>query len=110
MWTLDQISVEIEEAEGSIIQAVIDTPAGTLRLLASVAIVGRVLLLDGAHIGGLAPGAIGRAGLNAVGRKLVELADVDQIIIQGSARTTGRRKGNVPRPIRFPGQAAPDAR
>jgi hypothetical protein len=100
--------VEVEEAEGSIIQAVVETPAGPLRLLASVAIVGRVLLLDGAHVGGLAPGAIGRAGLNAVGRKLLEVADVDQIIIQGSARTTGKRKGNIPRPIRFPSPAAPD--
>jgi hypothetical protein len=51
---------------------------------------------------GLTPGALGRAGLNAIGRKLLEEADVDQIVIQGGARTTGRGKGRRPRPFRFP--------
>jgi hypothetical protein len=71
-------------------------------MIGSFSRIGRVLRVDGAHVQGLAPGALGRAGLNAIGRKLLEEADVDQIVVQGGARTTGRNKGERPRPIRFP--------
>ena len=71
----------------------------------STSIVGRVMRIERAHVEGLTIGALGRAGLNAIGRKLLEVADVDEIIIQGGTRTTGRAQGKVPRPIRFPCQA-----
>jgi hypothetical protein len=79
----------------------IATPAGTLSLIGSISIVGRVMRIDRAHVEGLEIGALGRAGLNAVGRKLLEVGDVDEIIIQGGTRTTGPTKGKVPSPIRF---------
>ena len=101
-WTPAQISVEIEDVDHPVAMVVIGTPAGEIRLIGSLSIVGRVLHIDAAHVGGLAAGALGRAGLNAIGRKLLEVADVDQIVIQGGARSTGRNKGKVPRPIRFP--------
>lgn len=101
-WTPDQVSVEIEEVDHPVAMVVITTPAGEVRLIGSVSIVGRVLHIEKAHVGGLAPGALGRAGLNAIGRKLLEVADVDQIIIQGGFRSTGKNKGKAPRPIRFP--------
>ena len=95
MWASDQIVVEIEEAERSEIIV-------TIALMANVSIVDRTLRMNRAHAEGLKPGALGRAGLNAIGRKLLELADVDEIVIQGSTRTTGRNPGTIPRPIRFP--------
>ena len=53
--------------------------------------------MNRAHIDGLKPDALGRAGLNAIGRKVLEEADVDQIIIEGSVRTTGcKGPQNVP--------------
>jgi hypothetical protein len=63
--------------------------------------------IDRAHVEGLGVGALGRPGLNAIGRKLLEVANVDEIIIQGGTRTTGRTKGKVPSPIRFPGASRP---
>lgn len=81
---------------------------GKLTLIGSVSIVGRTMRIDRVHVEGLTVGALGRAGLNAIGRKLLELADVDEIIVQGGARTTGRTKGKAPRPIRFPRQARTD--
>jgi hypothetical protein len=102
MWTSDQITLEIDDVEHPEMIVVITTPVGIISLMAGVSIVNRVLRMDRTHIGGLKPGSLGRAGLNAVGRKLMELADVDQIIIQGSARTAGRNEGKTPRPIRFP--------
>ena len=87
-----EITIDIEEIARSsppIVLVVISTPIGEIRVVGSVEIVGRVLHIDGAHIGGLMPGALGRAGLNAIGRKVLEVANVDQIVVQGSARTTG---------------------
>jgi hypothetical protein len=109
MWSNDQIVVEIVDADHPVVEVVIRTQVGVMVLVASASIVGRVLHLDGVHVAGLTPGALGRAGLNAIGRKLLELADVDQIIIQGGARTTGTHKGQVPSAIRFPRRARPGA-
>jgi hypothetical protein len=102
MWSNTQITIEIEDCEHPVILVKIVTPAGTVDLVGEVAIDGRIMKIDGAHVGGLSPGKLGRAGLNAVGRKLLEVADVDEILIQGGARSTGRRPGTVPRIIRFP--------
>ena len=110
MWSTDQIAVEIVDADHPVLEVVVTTPIGVMTLVASASIVGRVLHLDGVHVGGLAPGALGRAGLNAIGRTLLEVADVDEIIIQGGTRTTGMRKGQVPSAIRFPHSARPRAR
>jgi hypothetical protein len=102
VWTTDQISIEIEDVDHPVAVCVIATPVGTLSLIGSISIVGRAMRIDRAHVEGLSVGALGRTGLNAIGRKLLEVADVDEIIIQGGTRTTGRTKGKVPRPIRFP--------
>jgi hypothetical protein len=107
VWTTDQISIEIEVVEHPVAVPVIATPAGTLSLIGSISIVGRAMRIDRAHVEGLEIGALGRAGLNAIGCKLLEIADVDEIIIQGGTRTTGRTKGKVPRPIRFPRASRP---
>jgi hypothetical protein len=102
MWDLERIVVEIEVADHPVMIVTITTPAGRVSLLASVSIVGRVLHIDKAHIDGLSPGKLGRAGLNAIGRKLLEVADVEEIVVQGASRSTGKYKGRVPGPIRFP--------
>jgi hypothetical protein len=66
MWPTNQISIDIVDVDHPVALVVITTPIGTLNLLASVSIAGRVLRMDGAHVGGLTPGLLGRAGLNAV--------------------------------------------
>jgi hypothetical protein len=142
MWDLDAIHIEIELAEHPVMIVNITTPAGQISLLGSVSIVGQILHIDKAHIDGLRPGKLGRAGLNAIGRKLahvpakwtrfadkehaphkesrahsrsdlsisgsispgcalLDVADVEEIIIQGATRSTGKYKGKIPRPIRF---------
>jgi hypothetical protein len=105
MWKSDQISVEIDDVEHPVAVLAITTPVGTLRLIGSISIVERIMRIDRAHVEGLKMGSLGRTGLNAIGRKLLEVADVDEIVIQGGTRTTGRSNGKVPRPIRFPRQA-----
>jgi hypothetical protein len=102
MWDTDEIAVEIDLVDHPAMIVRITVPIGVLEVIGSISRVGRVLHFDGVHVQGLTPGALGRAGLNAIGRKLLEEADVDQIVIQGGTRTTGRNKGKRPRPIRFP--------
>jgi hypothetical protein len=101
MWTDADILAEYE-IDGPVVSIILSTPVGVVSILGEMTIVGGELHIIRAHVGGLSPGVLGRSGLNAIGRKLLELANVEKIVIQGSARTTGKRKGTVPRKISFP--------
>jgi hypothetical protein len=102
VWDVGEVLIEIEEAEGRTVVATVRTPVGTLTVMAELELVGRVLWVRGAHIQGLSPGALGRAGLNAVARKFLEEADADALVVEGGSRTTGARPWHFPRPFRFP--------
>src|ERR1700677_5095606 len=102
MWSSAQISIVIDEVDLPTILASITTPIGVVELMGDIRFVGRALYIQRAHIEGLTANAIGIAGLNAIGRKLMEEAGVTEIVVEGSARTTGRCKGRTPRPVRFP--------
>lgn len=65
-----------------------------LSILGALSPEGDTLVVDKAHIDG--------GGLHAIGRKLLEEADVAEIVIKGAPRSTGRCKGRTPRPIRYP--------
>ena len=101
MWTEAHLVAQYE-IDGPVVSITLTTPVGVVSILGEMTIVGDDLHIIRAHVGGLYPGALGRSGLNAIGRKLLEMADVKKIIIQGSARTTGRRKGTTPWKICFP--------
>ena len=101
MWDEAHIVAEYE-VDGPAILISLSTPAGVVTILGEMTIVDDELHIIRAHVGGLSQGALGRRGLNAIGRKLLEMVNVKKIVIQGSARTTGRRKGAVPRKICFP--------
>ena len=59
MWSPDRITVEIVDADHPVLEVVVTTPIGAMSQVASASIVGRVLRLDGVHVGGLAPGTLG---------------------------------------------------
>jgi hypothetical protein len=104
MWTSDQITITLEEIdthEPPVALIKISTPVGDLRLLALIVFEDDTLYMRGAHVEGLYAGACGRAGLNAIGRKLLEVANVSRIVIQGGIRTTGRNAGRRPKIICF---------
>jgi hypothetical protein len=105
MWNENDVVIDIEEVEETLMLVSITCPVGRLDMIGSVSRVGRVLHLDNAHIQGLHPGTLGRHGLNSIGRKFLAEADVEEIVIKGSARTTGRNPGTRPREIRFPRQS-----
>ncbi|HEX2509885.1 MAG TPA: hypothetical protein VHK66_05140, partial [Microvirga sp.] len=93
---------ELIQADRDSALVMISTPSGAIERLGSVRIIGRTLRIDAAHVDGSGRGAIRRAGLNAIGDKLLEAADVDEIILKGGSRTTGRNQGRPPKPFRYP--------
>ena len=86
--------------QGQTIHVSFETSAGLVEILCDYRLTGKDLILEGAHIQGLFPGALGRAGLNALAQKIMEGADVDTLEIHGGLRTTGRNGGRFPRLIR----------
>ena len=112
MWDASAIEFTLVETVHPIALVEVRTPLGTLTLLGSVSVVRRSARLAGVHIQGLMPGALGRIGLNRIGERMLVELDVDEIVIEGSIRTTGTRPGIKPRAIRFPhpGSASNDRR
>lgn len=102
MWSIDQLSVELDVVDGTEAIIIVRTPVGAISIIGTPTIAGRVLNVDEAHIGGPGAGCLGRKGLHAIARKLMEELDVDQIVAQGGTRTTGLRNGKKPPPFRFP--------
>jgi len=72
MWTEAHIVAEYE-IDGPVVSITLTTPVGVVSILGEMTIVGDDLHIIRAHVGGLHPGALGRAGLNAIGRKLLEM-------------------------------------
>jgi hypothetical protein len=97
-----KIAIEVSLVDEEVMLVEITTPVGTVEVLGNVTRVGRVLYIRKAHIDGLYPGALRRSGLNAICQKILEEADVDQIVVEGGSRSTGKNRGRVPKAFRYP--------
>ena len=53
---------------------------------------------------------IGMANLQVIGQAFLSEFGYEQLILEGAVRTSGRRKGRVPRPIRFTRHPEPPPR
>jgi hypothetical protein len=102
MWESGCISIEVSVVDEEVMLVEIATPVGTMEVLGNVTRVGRVLYIRKADMDGLYRGALGRSGLNAICQKIMEEADVDQIVIEGGTRSTGKNRGRIPKPFRYP--------
>jgi hypothetical protein len=93
VWTAADISIELvdEMSSGPVTTVRIVTPAGDLLVIGNIENYGRELLISGLHIptGGLQANSLGWARLRQIAQVVAEKADVDFIIIEGGARTTG---------------------
>lgn len=102
MFTADEIEIELLEADGPVALVRIATPVGTIDLIGEITFRDRSMLISAAHIDGPGAGTVGRAGLNAIGAKLLLVADVESFVVQGGTRTTGRNAGRPPGAFRYP--------
>jgi hypothetical protein len=108
VWTRDQISFAIDPvgSDADVGTIRIATPAGALLLMGVFGpLTARILTISEAHTdagpgGFVGRNAIGVANLIAIAQAFILEFDYDGIIIEGAARTTGRRRGKRPRPFR----------
>lgn len=106
MWTAADIEIELvgELSAGEVVTVRLSTPAGDLIVMAEIEAYDRELVLAGVHIQTetLWPNSLGCVRLRQLARAAAEKVDVDVIIIQGAARTTGAHHGRIPSRLRFP--------
>jgi hypothetical protein len=105
VWPAGSVAIAIlAYGRGNTVLIEIETPAGRLEAVGELEQIGRTLYFRRAHIQGLHKGALGRAGLNAIGAEILREAEVDAVVIEGGARTTGAgpKRGRRPPPFRYP--------
>jgi len=105
VWTSADIEIVLydELTDGAVVTVRMLTPLGELMVMAEVEQSDRELSLRGLHIQGddLGPNDIGPARLRQLVRAVMERLDFDAIVIEGATRTSGARRGRVPRTFWF---------
>jgi hypothetical protein len=105
MWTAADIDIVLDDelTDDPVITARILTPAGELLVMAEVSLDDGELVLRGLHMHGVSLGlnSLGWSRLRQLARAVIERMDVDAIVIEGAVRTSGARRGFIPRRIRF---------
>jgi hypothetical protein len=101
-----------EIAPGDLVHACLTDGRTRIEVLGYVRIAGRTARLLDLHVQGGGPGCLGVAGLRLLAEWTLEVLDVDELRIEGAARTSGAGPGRRPSPLVFrrAGQpvAAPD--
>jgi hypothetical protein len=110
MWRRSDIRFMLETnlSQGQAATMRIETPVGDLLVMGEPAQdrSGHVLDVSGVHTNApfgspLAANAIGLANLRVIGQAFLMEFGYEQLVLEGAVRTSGRRKGTRPRPIRF---------
>jgi hypothetical protein len=103
-WEPEDVKFEFEgeATSGEVLTVRIETPVGAIFAMAIPREVGRTLVLDGFNIHSDAGArATGWTNLRMLAELVMERMDYDEIVIQGTARTTGARPGRIPGRLRF---------
>ncbi|WP_162239970.1 MULTISPECIES: hypothetical protein [unclassified Methylobacterium] len=104
-----RIVVDHANSDDPIFTVEVQTPCGSLDVMAEVSVSGRILTLTGLHIGGDSMKQWGAAGLRDIAQGVMEELDVDEIHIVGGVRTTGANPGRAARPRRLRRTPQPQA-
>jgi hypothetical protein len=97
-WTLIDIP---EIAPGDLVHARLADGDRALELLAYVRFAEGRAWICGLHVQGAGPGSLGVARLRGLAEWAMEALDVDEIRIEGAARTSGAGPGRSPAPLVF---------
>lgn len=79
----------------------ITTPWGEIKVCAEIRIAERIMTISGLHVqSDSGANAFGPARLRRIANAIMNRMDLDAVIIEGAARTTGANPGRTPR-LRF---------
>ena len=103
MWAVADISFEIVDdmTYDPVVTLSVETPAGVLKFMAEPIQQGNTLILQGTHVQGLSPNAIGAGNLMVMAQAVMERMELDGLVVEGALRTTGANPGHRPRVLRF---------
>ena len=109
MWLVGDLSFELidDMTDDPVVTIVVTTPAGRLTFIAEPVSRGATLVLQGTHVQGAHPNAVGMANLMVVAQAVMEGMGFDGLEVEGALRTTGANPGHRPRPIRFTRRVRP---
>jgi hypothetical protein len=107
-WSAADIRFELigDLTDSPVMTLSILTPAGSIQLMGEPDGVGTSVIVRQAHMQGALSNAVGAGNLRLLAQLLMEEMDLDELIIEGSLRTTGANPGRKPKPIRFRCDAA----
>ena len=96
------IELRPDVSEGDLLTLRVATPVGWIEIMGDIDIIGRCLLVTGAHIQSEhGANLVGVTNLRVVAQAILERMDCDEARIEGATRTTGASPGHRPRDIRF---------
>ena len=103
MWQREAISFQLDDEMTSdpVFTVVVITPVGRLKFMAEPEFIGSVWWLRRAHVQGASANSLGVANLICLAQALLEKFDYDEIVVEGSVRTTGAHPGRQSRAHRF---------
>src|SRR3954447_26688621 len=97
MWRAEDVSFVLldDQTSGPVLTVEIAVPASRLLAMAEPLVVGPTLILRGFHMHGegLGPHDIGLANLRVLAAVVLERMDLDELVVEGAARTTGANPG-----------------
>ncbi|HVB68865.1 MAG TPA: hypothetical protein VNE67_13525 [Acetobacteraceae bacterium] len=91
-----------------LIHACLSDGCREIEVLGTVRIAGRTARILALHVQGAGPGSLGISGLRGLAGWAMEVLDVDELRIEGAARTSGAGPGRTPGTLVFrrPGHSA----
>lgn len=93
--------VDLEVEANDLIYVELSNGRVRIGLLGVGALSGQIATLSGCHIQGPGPNQLGSLMLRQAAQQIMELLNVDELRIEGAARTTGANPGRRPAPLVF---------
>jgi hypothetical protein len=91
--------VQILIDENGAIDAMITVPEAAVEIIAKVIRQDDTIILDGVHVEKLSGGSVDRQQINRLCDEFCRHYQVDELIVRGARRTTGKSAGRIPKPL-----------
>jgi hypothetical protein len=103
VWNTDSLSFVLVDdlTSDPVVTVIVQTPDGDLRFMAEIIMEGAVMTLRGFHVQDAQANAFGAGNLKVLARTMMERMNLDGLVVEGAARTTGANPARRPGILRF---------